>query len=271
MKDRFLKYLPVFISPLVAFILLALIVFLTPLAFSANNSPEFIIDMWYYLSQSADVYGTAIIALSLGLVLMINLPGIKRKLYLIVFNFILLCSCLGMLAAMNEYVIKPLTHIPRPSQEYLSASSRKIILLTDLFSKKGEAKNKYLADQVQKNMLQLKGIPEDVLKSWVSEAGYSFPSGHSQNAFLLGTIMCYLLFQTLPEKRKWLAALPFVWSLMVCLSRVALGVHSKWDVTAGALSGTILALLFISLGIYERIYFKKIKNLLPLEVEPEKI
>ena len=263
MKDRLLKYKLVWLSPVVAIAVLSLIVFLLPVAFSACDASGFTCKMWFYLSASADVYGTGIIALILGLILMSNLPGIRSKARIVVFNFVLICSCLGILAGLNEYVIKPLTHVARPSEEYLSASNRKIIQLQDLFSKRGEAKNNYIADQIQKNIQKLKGIPDDVLKSWIDDAGYSFPSGHSQNAFLLGTIICYLMVELLPEKRKWMAALPFVWSVMVCLSRVALGVHSKWDVTAGALSGTILAWIFISLGIYERIYFRKL-NISPV-------
>ncbi len=270
MKDRLLKYKLVWLSPLVAIAVLSLIVFLLPVAFSACDASGLTCKMWFYLSASADVYGTGIIALILGLVLMVNLPGIKTKLRIVFLNFVLICSCLGILASLNEYVIKPLTHVARPSEEYLSNASRKIIVLPDLFSKHGDAKNNYIADQIQKNIQKLKGIPDDVLKSWIADAGYSFPSGHSQNAFLLGTILCYLMVELLPERRKWMAALPFIWSIMVCLSRVALGVHSKWDVTAGALSGTILALIFVSLGIYERIYFKKL-NITPVTEEDSSV
>lgn len=69
---------------------------------------------------------------------------------------------------------------------------------------------------------------------------YSFPSGHTLHAVCF-TVM---LFQAAPTLA--LAVLPF--TLSVAASRVILGLHYPSDVAAGALMGTGIALLSLSLA-----------------------
>jgi len=62
---------------------------------------------------------------------------------------------------------------------------------------------------------------------------YSFPSGHTQHAVCL-TILAVTSFPIL----AWVLV-PF--SLLIAMSRVALGLHYPTDVVAGAIIGAILA------------------------------
>ena len=64
--------------------------------------------------------------------------------------------------------------------------------------------------------------------------GYSFPSGHTQNAATLYTSLALLL------RRRWAWAAAVVLSLLVALSRLYLGVHYPKDVLAGLLLGFVL-------------------------------
>ena len=66
--------------------------------------------------------------------------------------------------------------------------------------------------------------------------GYSFPSGHSQNA--VGTLCSVAI----TEKKHWLKGLCIVFAVLVPFSRMYLGVHTLSDVLVG--SG--MALLLIS-------------------------
>lgn len=64
--------------------------------------------------------------------------------------------------------------------------------------------------------------------------GYSFPSGHTQNA--VGTFGGIARF----TQKKWVRILCIVALLAVSFSRMYLGVHTPWDVGVSFLIGTIL-------------------------------
>ena len=73
--------------------------------------------------------------------------------------------------------------------------------------------------------------------------GYSFPSGHSQNA--VGTLCAVAL----TDKKHWLRAVCIIFAVLVPFSRMYLGVHTLADVAVG--SGMALAMVF---GLYFVIY-----------------
>lgn len=73
--------------------------------------------------------------------------------------------------------------------------------------------------------------------------GYSFPSGHSQNA--VGTLASVAL----TDKKRWLKAICVAFAILVPFSRMYLGVHTLADVLVG--SGMALALVF---GLYPVIF-----------------
>ncbi|MEG1789344.1 MAG: phosphatase PAP2 family protein [Oscillospiraceae bacterium] len=67
-------------------------------------------------------------------------------------------------------------------------------------------------------------------------SGYSFPSGHTQNAF--SSFGCIARW----TKRLWLRVLCVVIILLVAFSRMYLGVHTPLDVGVGALMGAVFVL-----------------------------
>lgn len=68
---------------------------------------------------------------------------------------------------------------------------------------------------------------------------YSFPSGHAACAFAAATIVTLS-----PAKRYW-KALVCVIAILIAFSRLYLFVHYPTDVLAGAIVGTILALIVV--------------------------
>jgi undecaprenyl-diphosphatase len=70
---------------------------------------------------------------------------------------------------------------------------------------------------------------------------HSFPSGHAARAVLLAVI-------ALGMGPTWLAVLLVIWAPLVCLARVAMGVHYLSDILAGILLG--LALGGITLWLF---------------------
>jgi undecaprenyl-diphosphatase len=72
---------------------------------------------------------------------------------------------------------------------------------------------------------------------------HSFPSGHAARAALLTTLV--FLFG-----HFGLGILFLIWTLLVSISRIALGVHYFSDILAGGLVGIFSGLTFYSLSIY---------------------
>lgn len=90
----------------------------------------------------------------------------------------------------------------------------------------------------------------DLLDAVSTAAGRSFPSGHA----LGGTVSCGLLVLVLgpllPAGRRWIAWLAAVLAVvLVCLSRVLLGVHYLTDVTAGVILG--VGWLAVTAAVFE--------------------
>lgn len=81
-------------------------------------------------------------------------------------------------------------------------------------------------------------------------SGYSFPSGHSQNA--VNTFGA--LFIT--SKSKWFRIVCAVLAVLVLLSRMYLGVHTPWDVVAGAASALVILILLEELFKNDKLYEK---------------
>ncbi len=67
--------------------------------------------------------------------------------------------------------------------------------------------------------------------------GYSFPSGHSCDAFVLAAIVA------LAYPKKSAVIIIYSWAVLVGLSRVYLGVHYASDVLGGVFTGSSMALL----------------------------
>lgn len=69
---------------------------------------------------------------------------------------------------------------------------------------------------------------------------HSFPSGHAARAFLIALMSVQL-------GPAWFAIVLWLWAPLVCLARVALGVHYLSDVVVGMIIGLISALVLLKL------------------------
>ncbi|MDP2386803.1 MAG: phosphatase PAP2 family protein [Bacteroidota bacterium] len=68
---------------------------------------------------------------------------------------------------------------------------------------------------------------------------YGFVSGHAANSFALATIVI-LLF---PVMNRWLKIVCVLWALLICYTRIYLGVHYPSDLFVGACIGIVSAIL----------------------------
>ncbi len=74
-------------------------------------------------------------------------------------------------------------------------------------------------------------------------ASYGFPSCHASNTFGLAT----LVWLFLRDRRTTIAM--FSWAVIMCYSRVYLGVHYPGDVTCGALLGFLIGAIMYAISI----------------------
>ena len=81
-------------------------------------------------------------------------------------------------------------------------------------------------------------IPQ--LQALVHAGGWSFPSGHSTSPMAAGVVM----FRQLPRP---IGALALILAILICLSRLYVGVHYPTDVLCGTLIGILAALCAIKL------------------------
>lgn len=80
--------------------------------------------------------------------------------------------------------------------------------------------------------------------------GFSFPSGHTQNS--VSTFGAIFLF----AKQKWLKIACIVIAILVPVSRMYLGVHTPWDVLAGAGCALVILILLEDVFVNDELFTK---------------
>ncbi len=92
--------------------------------------------------------------------------------------------------------------------------------------------------------------PDESLRL-VSEAGYSFPSGHSMVSMAFYGLLLWMVWRYEKDRLvKWVCVLGFAFIiLMVGISRIYLGVHYASDVLAGFFVSAAWLTLYIKLAV----------------------
>lgn len=93
-----------------------------------------------------------------------------------------------------------------------------------------------------------------LLTHLVEEHSYSFPSGHAMGAIIYSGALAFLIYKANKSKiahlKFYTVSGTLLFSLLIAMSRLYLGVHFASDVIAGLSLGA--AFLFIAMAIYER-------------------
>lgn len=75
---------------------------------------------------------------------------------------------------------------------------------------------------------------------------YGFVSSHATNFFGIGTYISLLIRKKYPRVIPWI----YLWVLVICYTRIYLGVHYPADIACGALLGTLIGFLVYQLFKY---------------------
>lgn len=225
--------------------LLLLMVGNLPVSFAAVFKESIWVDVGFILTESAGKYGTAAIIIITSFCYTIRVESKRMKLHTFIKSFVAVSLFIGALAFVNEYLTKPLSKEVRPSHYYITKKLCVSHQLDSVYLLTKTQRKHYFDQLIQNNETYFSNIDIKVLHHWIEEAGYSFPSGHSFNAYLLATIMAFSIFNATNKKWNRYFWIPFLWAFIVALSRVAIGVHNPLDVIVGALAGFAISAVFI--------------------------
>ncbi len=238
----------VFLWGINAAVVLSLYLQLFPIAFSAIETQKAWTNFAYYLTQSGGTIGTFIGIIIACYLYTINEIGIRNKALVFGKALLGLALVIATFAAINENFTKPLLKLQRPSHVYMLNQLKSSNIIDSLYSLSKDERIAFFGSKIKEQPTLFTQIDPAVLNHWVAEGGYSFPSGHTFNAFLLAMIFSFGILQN-SHSKQWqkFYFLPFIWAIGIGISRVALGAHSILDVSAGALLGVFIgaALLYI--------------------------
>ncbi len=233
-------------SSLIWWGILLAIIWLIPVSFYsvANGSRSVLIALG--LSASAGVIGTPIILVSTCLFYTRLVDGFREKLITFFRSIAVLFLLISALAVINEQAIKRATRLIRPAHAWMLQNTDHSQQLTAFREMSDSERAAFLSSLVKEQHTALATIDPAVLNHWIEESGYSFPSGHSFNAFLIAAILAFSLKYSRSKTANALYLLPYLWAVGVGVSRVSLGAHSEWDVTFGSLAGLLIGNLLLS-------------------------
>jgi phosphatidylglycerophosphatase B len=236
---------PILITALISYAILLVIVWFVPLEFTACTKDSFWCSFAFWVTESAGKYGTVLIILLAGVFYSLRFESWKGKIFNFCKSVVALVVFLSVFAWLNEHITKKATRIPRPSHAYIFQHSNPAIKLDSLYRIEKNERRKFLTGLIQANGPAFANFDQKVLAHWAEEAGYSFPSGHSFNAFVLACILGFGMFSSKRNISRYVWFLPLCWAPVVALSRVAIGAHSALDVSFGGGMGILIAMSFL--------------------------
>lgn len=248
----------IFLVGLLCVFMLWLVIFTFNLAFSATHIESFWTNIAYFITESGGTIGSSIGITIACYLYTVQEEGWKNKLQVFIKSFVGLALIIGLFAAINEKLTKPVLKLERPSHKEMLSRLQMENLVDSLYSLSKDERIAFFGLETEKRAELFKNIDPMVLRHWVLEGGYSFPSGHTFNAFLLAMIFAFGIMHN-THKKQWqnLYPLPLLWATMVGISRVALGAHSIVDVSIGGLMGVCLGALLIYLDITRQLITHK--------------
>ncbi len=228
--------------------------------FSVSN--KLMAQLWLGITNIGGVAGSGIILLLTALFISIIRGKFKWKYFLMI--FVVFSGIFIGVAQINEHFIKEQIKAPRPNIEWLSEFNKfSLEEMYSLHSKK--ERTEYLKNVIAETnqssiVLGDMEVQPIIWKHWLKETGYSFPSGHSVNAFLMAFLISYIFLLRFSWFNKYGVVTIYLIALLIAYSRVLLGVHTNLDISLGALWGTIIGIGIVYTGLFDYLDSKNQAN-----------
>jgi len=239
---------------LLSYLLLLVIIWCTPIAFAAIEINSFKCDLAYAITNSGGKYYVIIITVVTALVFAFRNKVGLHIVTKFLKQFAILFIMLAFFALLNEFVIKDIAKLTRPSHAFIFKHTDDKIAADKFYHLSVANRQKVLQQMIDASPFLKQNIDKKVLDHWVEEAGYSFPSGHTFNAYLLATVLAFSIKRSRKIHLNKYYFLPFIWAIAIGASRVALEAHAPIDVTFGAGMGIFFAGLLL--------YFETSRNII---------
>lgn len=211
----------------------------------------------YWSTMSAGKTGTLIIVATTSILYAIKGSSAKERIRIAIQSFLVIGGLLTGFALLNEHVIKTAVKRSRPSHTFIIRQTGSTASLDSLYSLAEARRKVFFHDLIASDTVHFKAIDQRILDHWVDESGYSFPSGHSFNAFLLAGILASGIYQAGKKSSYAFCTILLLWAGLVAVSRVAVGAHSALDVTVGAGMGLLFSQVLLRLPITRKILSPK--------------
>ncbi len=227
-----------------------IIVFVFPIEFTACSPNSLWCSIAYQFTVSGGPLGFVLLLCVTGIFYASTGSSAKERFVVFLKSTTALAVFFGLLAYLNEHFTKHILKAPRPSHQFMLNQIGLSQKIDSLYQLDKSQRYDFFATLIKNNPLQFRQIDLEIQQHWIDEAGFSFPSGHTFNAFLFAMIISYAIYHN-RSRQSWrqLFLIPFIWAITVGVSRVAIGAHSALDVSAGATLGIIVGAVFLYVDI----------------------
>lgn len=207
----------------------------------------------YWITQSGGWIGSFIIVLVISVSFAFIPLHPRGKIVMFIRTLLSLAVVLGGFAKLNEAYIKSTFAVARPSHQFILRESQSRASLDSIYLLVVPERRLFFKSVIGRDSLPFKAIDRRIIDHWIDEAGYSMPSGHTFNAFLLASMLSFSLFELNQRRVTAVLFVPMIWAVLVGLSRVVLGVHTPLDVTLGGALGLVISHGLLAIPYLNRI------------------
>ncbi|HMS64286.1 MAG TPA: phosphatase PAP2 family protein [Ignavibacteria bacterium] len=241
------------------FIIMSLTAML-PVEFISYKESDTFAWFWYSVTESGSFIGGMIIYILMMSYLTIHFKRSGRKFSGLILFYSIVFFTFVFSAGLNEFYLKEKIQKPRPNQLFLTEKGYIDIDSKTFLQMPGNGKKEYLENKFRKTGIIPEKIYPPVFNNWITDTGFSMPSGHALLSYFFGTVICFVIYKTFKKGNRIYCFIPLVWCLLVSLSRVITGMHFGADVTVGSFIGMLSGFAVISLPVTKEIFqVQKIK------------